>query len=154
VMRSPEWHPLSPQAAHQAADRSVAGLSIIDYCGRPCTVLYRVLTPLGYWVYVTHQTLAHVRKRHHRTAVTMLDNLPHILNNPDIVVPDYELCTRHLYYKVYRGRLYAVPVPERDEVRYVATMHRTEYIKGLKRGFIAARDILYLRGGFRWHKWK
>ena len=154
MVHPPEWQPLSPQAARQVADRSVAGLSIVDYYGLPRTVLYRVLTPLGYWVYVTHQMLAHVRKKHHRTAATMLDNLPHMLNNPDIVVPDYELRTRHLYYKVYRGRLYAVAVPERDGVRYGATMHRTEHIKGLGRGFISARDILYLRGGFRWHRWK
>jgi hypothetical protein len=100
-MRSPEWHPLSPQAARQAADRSVAGSSFSDYRGQHNTARYRILTPLGYWVYVSEQRLYHINK--HSQAAEHSDDLPHLLNNPDLITPNPDESATHLYYKVYRG---------------------------------------------------
>ena len=150
-MRSPEWHPLSPQAAHQAADRSVAGSSFSDYRGQHNTARYRILTPLGYWVYVSEQRLYHINK--HSQAAEHSDDLPHLLNNPDLITPNPDESATHLYYKVYRGTLFVVAVHQTPKLRYVATMYSSLRLKGVKRGLLTRDDFLYIRGGFRWRKW-
>jgi hypothetical protein len=144
--------PLTREQAWAARDFSRAGKTFIDYKGRLNEILYSILTPLGYQVYVSAQALGHVEK--HLFAARHKTNTPHILNNPDLTVPSYEFPTVHLYYKVVEKILLVVAVHYKDDIRFVATMHKAPTIKGLKERKISPADFLYIRGGFKWKKWK
>ena len=63
-------------------------------------------------------------------------------------MPSYEFPTVHLYYKVAGRILLVVAVHQKDNVRFIATMHDTLTIKGLKEKKISQTDFLYIRGGF------
>jgi len=115
--------------------------------------LYSILTPLGYQAYVSIQKLQHIEK--HPVAAKHKNDAPYILSNPDLITPNYEDLDTHIFYKAFPGKLLlAMPVNVKDEIRYVATMHKADYIKGLNQNCISASDFLYLRGGFKWKKWK
>jgi len=81
-------------------------------------------------------------------------DISHILNNPDLIVPNYQIPPVHLYYKVVAKTLFVVSVHHKEDIRWVATMHETPTIKGLIENKIAPADFLYLRGGFKWKKWR
>jgi hypothetical protein len=71
------------------------------------------------------------------------------------VTLNYEDPTTHIFYKAFYGKLLlAIPVQLKDELRFIATMYKTSYIKGLNENLISTREFLYLRGGFKWKKWK
>jgi len=136
-----------------ARDFLRAGETFIDYKGQLHEILYAISTPLGYQAHVSPQALQHVDEQHSLPAWYQTE-LPHILNNPDLVAPNHEIPTAHLYYKVVRNILFVVAVHQKDELRYVATVHKTQTIKGLKNRIISQADFLYWRGGFKWKKWK
>lgn len=147
------WRPLNREQALAARDFSRAGETFIAYDGQINEILYSSLTPLGYKASVSKQRLQHIEK--HPVAAKHKIDLPHILTNPDLITPNYDELDTHIFYKVFPGRLLlAMPVNLKDEIRYVATMHKADYIKGLKQNRISASDFLYLRGGFKWKKWK
>jgi len=71
------------------------------------------------------------------------------------VTLNYEDPQTHVFYKSFYGKLLlAIPVQMKDELRFVATMYKTSYIKGLKENLISTGEFLYSRGGFKWKKWK
>jgi len=136
-----------------ARDFSRAGETFIDYKGEVNEILYSILTPLGYKAYVSAQRLEHVEK--HPFAAKHQNDIPYILNNPDLVTLNYEDPATHIFYKAfYEKFLLAVPVQLKDDLRFVATMYKTNYIKGLKEKLISTSEFLYSRGGFKWKKWK
>jgi hypothetical protein len=135
-----------------ARDFSRAGETFIDYKGQLNDILYSLLTPLDYLVHVSAQALQHIEK--HLLAARYKTHIPHILNNPDLIVLSYEFPTVHLYYKVVERILFVVAVHDKDNMRFVATMHKAPAIKGLKDKKISQADFLYRRGGFQWKKWK
>jgi len=135
-----------------ARDFSRAGDTFIDYKGQLNEILYLILTPLGYQVHVSAQALQHMEK--HLIAERHKTNILHLLNNPDLIVPSYEFPTVHLYYKVVEKILLVVAVHQKDDIRFVATMHKAPTIKGLSERKISHSDFLYIRGGFKWKKWK
>jgi hypothetical protein len=136
-----------------ARDFSRAGETFIAYDGQVNEILYSSSTPLGYHAYVSIQRLQHIEK--HPVAARYKNDLAYILNNPDLITPNYEELDTHIFYKVFPGKLLlATPVNVKNEIRYVATMHKADHIKGLNQNRISARDFLYLRGGFKWKKWK
>jgi hypothetical protein len=108
---------------------------------------------LGYPAYVSVQRLQHIEK--HPLAAKHKNDIAYILNNPDLVTLNHENPGTHIFYKSFYGKLLlAIPVHVKNEIRYVATMYDTDYIKGLKQNRIATNDFLYLRGGFKWKKWR
>lgn len=148
-----QWVPLNREQALSARDFSKAGETFVDYNGQVNEILYSILTPLGYHVYVSEQKLAHIEK--HPIAVKHKSAVAYILSNPDLVIPDPESLHVHVFYKSFYGKfLLAIPVHEKDDLRFVATMHETEYVKGLKQNRLSPNAFLYLRGGFKWKKWK
>lgn len=134
-------------------DLSEQGQTFLDRSGGENTIVYSVLTPLGYRVYISRQRLQHVRDRHHSAAQRIRD-IPQILAHPDIIVPDYDRPYTHLYYKAYGQRLLAIVAHVHLGRRYLATMHWDRNVKGLGRKRIVSRDFLYVRGGFNWKKWR
>jgi hypothetical protein len=144
--------PLTREQALAARDFSRAGEIFIDYKGEVNEILYSILTPLGYQVHISAQALQHIEK--HLIAVRYKTNIPHILNNPDLIVPSYEFPTVHLYYKVVEKILLVVAVHYKDDLRFVATMHKAPTIKGMREKKILPADFLYIRGGFKWKRWK
>jgi len=148
-----QWVPLNRAQALAARDFSRAGEIFIDYNGQANEILYSILTPLGYQTHVSVQKLEHIEK--HPIAVKHKNDIPYILNNPDLVTLDPEFRNVHVFYKSFYGKfLLAIPVHRKDDLRFVATMHETEYVKGLKQNRFSPNEFLYLRGGFKWKKWK
>jgi hypothetical protein len=147
-----KWRPLNREQALAARDFSNASETFIDYKGQLHEVLYAILTPLGYQAFVSTQALRHSGK--HRIAARYQTEIPHLLNNPDLIVPSYEISTAHLYYKVVGKIFLVVVVHQKEGFHYVATMHESPTIKGLKEKMISQADFLYLRGGFKWKKWR
>jgi len=135
-----------------ARDFSSAGETFIDYKGQLNEIVYSILTPLGYQTHVSAEALEHLAK--HSVAARHQTDIPHILTNPDLIVPSYEFPTVHLYYKVARKILLVVAIHQKSDIRFVVTMHDTPTIKGLKEKKIFQTDFLYIRGGFQWKKWK
>jgi len=136
-----------------ARDFSRAGEVFIDYNGQGNEILYSILTPLGYQAHVSLQKLEHIEK--HPVAVKHKNDIPYILNNPDLVTPNLEYPNTHIFYKSFSGKLLlAVPVQSKNNIRFIATMHKALYIKGLKQKQLLPAEFLYLRGGFKWTKWK
>ncbi|MEK7727862.1 MAG: hypothetical protein AAB354_05570 [candidate division KSB1 bacterium] len=136
-----------------ARDFSKAGETFIDYNGKINQIVYSIMTPLGYQVYVSAQRLQHLEK--HPVAARHKNHVPHILNNPDVVTPNPDDRETHIFYKSFYGKLLlAVPVHLKDELRFAATMYDTEYIKGIKQKLLLPSEFLYLRGGFKWKQWK
>jgi hypothetical protein len=133
-------------------DFSRAGETFIDHQGQLNEILYSILTPLDYHAYVSVGRLRHIEK--HPIASRHKDDLPHILNNPDLVTKNYEMPATHLYYKVLERILFVVAVHQKDDIRFVATMHKAPAIKGIREKKISPVDFLYIRGGFKWKKWK
>jgi len=114
-----------------ARDFSRAGETFVDYNGLVNEILYSILTPLGYHAHVSAQKLRHIEK--HPIATKHQKDIPHILNNADLITPNPEDLNRHLFYKVLSGKvLLALAVHIKAEIRYMATMYETPYIKGLK----------------------
>jgi len=147
------WQPLNREQALAARDFSRAGETFIDHKGQINEILYSILTPLGYHAYVSSQRLQYIEK--HPIASKHKNDTPYILNNPDLVTPNYENPDTHIFYKVFNGtQLLATPVHVINEFRYIATMYEIPHIKGLKQGLISHNMFLYLRGGFKWKKWK
>jgi len=136
-----------------ARDFSRAGKTFIDYNGQLNEILYSILTPLGYQAHVSIQKLQHIER--HPIASRHKEAIAHILNNPDLVTPDPEQPEVHIFYKSFYGKfLLAIPMHEKGDLRFAATMHETDYIKGLKQNRLSPNEFLYLRGGFKWKKWK
>jgi len=136
-----------------ARDFSRAGETFIDYNGQVNEILYSVLTPLDYQVHVSVQKLEHIEK--HTIATKHKNDISYILNNPDLITPNPEDPQRHIFYKVLHGKvLLAVAVHIKGEIRYMATMYETPYIKGLKQKLLSPSQFFYLRGGFKWKRWK
>jgi hypothetical protein len=135
-----------------ARDFSRASETFLDYKGQLHEILYAILTPLGYQAYVSAQALRHSGK--HPIAARYQAELPHLLNNPDLIVPNYEIPTGHVYYKTIGNIFLVVAVHKKEDIHYVATMHEAPTIKGLKEKMISQADFLYLRGGFKWKKWR
>jgi len=135
-----------------ARDFSHAGETFIDHNNQVNEILYAILTPLGYQAYVSAQRLQHIEK--HPLASKHKSDIHYIINNPDLIVPNYELPTVHLYYKVLEKILFVVPVHQKEGIRYIATMHKAPTIKGLREKKFSHADFLYIRGGFQWRKWK
>jgi hypothetical protein len=143
---------LTREQALAARDFSRARETFIDYTGEVNEILYSILTPRGYHAHVSAQAIQHAEK--HLIAARYKTNIPHILNNPDLIVPSYEFSTVHLYYKVVEKIPLVVAVHYKDGLRFVATMHKAPTIKGLKEKKISPANFLYMRGGFKWKKWK
>ncbi len=136
-----------------ARDFSRAGETFIDYKGLLNEILYSIVTPIGYHAYVSAQAIKHIEK--HPIASKHKNKIVYVLNNPDLVAPNYEEPDTHIFCKSLSGKLLlAAPVHLMNEFRFLATMYEIPYIKGLEHGLISAKDFLYVRGGFRWKRWK
>jgi hypothetical protein len=135
-----------------ARDFSRAGETFIDYDNRVNEILHSIATPLGYKAYLSVQTLEHIEK--HPVASKLKNDISYILNNPDLVTPNPDNPKTHIFYKSHGKMLLAIAVHLKNEMRFVATMYDTLRIKGLKQNRLLATDFLYLRGGFKWKKWK
>ncbi|MGH7597959.1 MAG: hypothetical protein ACREOI_16540 [bacterium] len=136
-----------------ARDFSRAGEKFIDRNDQVTEILYSILTPLGYKAYVSVQRLQHIEK--HPIASKHKNDIAYILNNPDLVTLNFENQNTHIFYKSFYGKLLlAMPVHVQNEFNYVATMYDTEYIKGFKQNWLTTSGFLYLRGGFKWKKWR
>ena len=133
-------------------DFSERGRRFTDYRGQVNYVLYSVLSPLGYKVYVSRERLAYINK--HPFAAARKDDIPRILSTPDLIAPNPDLPSVHLYYKAYDHALLLLAVHEKEEVHFLATAYRVLKIKGLPGGRITPADFLYMRGGFRWKRWR
>lgn len=148
-----QWVPLNREQALAARDFSRAGEIFFDYNGQANEILCSILTPLGYQAYVSVQKLERIEK--HPIAVKHKNDIPYILNNPDLVTPDPEFPNIHIFYKTFSGKLLlAVPVHSKTGIRLVATMYKAPYLKGFKQNRLRPDESLYLRGGFKWRKWK
>ncbi|MDZ7290245.1 MAG: hypothetical protein ONB44_12855 [candidate division KSB1 bacterium] len=153
ISEAEKWRPLTREQALAARDFSRAGERFIDFKGQINEILYSILTPLGYHVYVSVQALKHIRK--HPIAQKYKNDIPHILNNPDLITLNHEEPDTHIFYKsLYAKLLLAIPVHLKNGFRFVATMYEMPYIKGIKQGLLSENDFLYLRGGFKWKKWR
>jgi hypothetical protein len=148
-----KWQPLNRVQALAARDFSRAGQTFVDYKGQLNEVVYSVLTPLGYQTHVSAQALPHIEE--HRIASKHIHNIAYILNNPDLVAPNHEEPETHIFYKSLYGKLLlAAPVHMISDFRFLASMYETPSINGLKQGLLSAHEFLYLRGGFKWKKWR
>jgi hypothetical protein len=147
-----KWQPLNREQALAARDFSRAGETFIDHKGLLHEIAYAILTPLGYQAHVSMQALQHMEK--HATAALYKTELPHLLSNPDLIAPSYEFPRVHLYYKETATILLVIAVHQKEDFRFVTTMHKTPAIKGIKEKMISQTDFLYIRGGFKWKKWK
>ena len=148
-----KWVPLNREQALAARGFSRAGEFFIDYNGQVNEILYSILTPLGYHAHVSVQKLRHIEK--HAIATKHKNDISHILNNPDLITPNPEDPQRHIFYKVLSGKvLLALAVHLKDGIRYMTTMYETPSIKGLKQKELSPNQFLYLRGGFKWKRWK
>jgi hypothetical protein len=96
--------------------------------------------------------LEHVEK--HPIAARHQTEISHFLNNPDLIAPNFEFRETHLYYKVVATVLLVVAVQYKNGIRFVATVHKAHKIKGLHEKLLSPNDFLYIRGGFKWKKWK
>jgi len=144
---------LTREQALAARDFSRAGETFIDRNDEINESLYSILTPVGYNACVSVQRLQHIEK--HPIASRHKNDIAYILNNPDLVTLNHENPNTHIFYKSLYGKLLlAIPVHVQNELNYVATMYDTEYIKGLKQNWLTTSAFLYLRGGFKWKKWK
>jgi len=148
-----KWQPLNREQALAARDLSRVGETFIDYKGQLNEILYSILTPLDYQVFVSKQAFQHFEK--HSLPARYQADLPHLLNNPDFILPSWEFRTTHLYYKVVEDKFLVVAVHQKGDIRFVATMHKTRTVKGLREKMSSHHDSLYARGGFKWKKkWK
>jgi len=148
-----EWKPLNREQALAARDFSRAGETFIDYKGQSNEILYSILTPVGYEAYVSAEAIKHIEK--HPIASKHKNSMVHFLNNPDLITPNHEEPETHIFYKALYGKLLlAAPVQEINKLRFLATMYEIPYIKSLEQGLILASEFLYVRGGFKWKKWK
>jgi hypothetical protein len=107
---------------------------------------------LGYQVYVTAQKLQHIDK--HPFASKHKNDIPYFLNNPDLVTPNPDNPITHIFYKSVGKALLAIAVHVKNEIRFIATMYKAPYIKGVKQKRLLPNQFLYLRGGFKWNRWK
>lgn len=108
-----------------------------------------MLTPLGYQAYVSEQALKHIEK--HPIASKYKSGIAYFLNNPDLVTPNLGEPETHVFYKTFDGaQLLALAVQRKGKIRYVATMYKAAYIKGLKQNRLSSNEFFYLRGGFKW----
>jgi len=107
---------------------------------------------LHYSVHVSAQRLQHIEK--HALASKHKRDIPYILNNPDLIVTNYEMPAVHLYYKVLEKILFVGPIHQKEGIRYIATMHKAPTIKGMREKKICQADFLYIRGGFKWKRWR
>jgi hypothetical protein len=97
--------------------------------------------------------MKHIEKHLIASRYTM--DIPHILNNPDLITPNPGEPETHVFYKsVDRKWLLAIAVQIKNDIRFVATMYKATRIKGLKQNRISSDEFHYLRGGFKWKKWK
>jgi len=152
-LETEKWRPLTREQALAARDFSRAGETFIDYKGQLNEILYSVLTPLGYQVYVSAQKLRHIDK--HPIASKHKNDIPYILNNPDLVTLNPDNPQTHIFYKSFYGKwLLAIAVQIKDETRFVATMYKAPCLKGFKQNQLLTKEFLYLRGDFTWKKWK
>jgi hypothetical protein len=135
-----------------ARDFSRAGEKFIDYKNRVNEILYSILTPLGYQACISVQKLQYIEK--HPIAAKYKNDISYILNNPDLVTPNPDNPKTHIFYKSYGKILLAIAVHMKNEIRFVATMYDALRIKGLKENRLSPSEFLYLRGGFKWKKWK
>jgi hypothetical protein len=148
-----KWQPLNRAQALAARDFSRAGQTFIDHKDKVNEILYSIITPLSYEAFVSAQKLRHAGM--HPFASKHLKDISYILNNPDLVTPNPDNHQTHIFYKVYNGNtLAAVIVHVREGIRFMATMYTMLRIKGLKERRLLASEFLYLRGGFKWKKWK
>lgn len=146
------WKPLTREQALAACDFTKTGETFIDYSSEVNEILYATLTPLNYQVHVSTQALQHIEK--HPIASKHKNEIPYILNNRNLVTLNPDNPKTHIFYKSFGKILLAVAVQVKNELRFVATIYDTEYIKGLKQKRVLRDDFLYLRGGFKWKKWK
>jgi len=135
-----------------ARDFSRAGETFIDYKNRVNEILYSILTPLGYQACVSAQKLQYIDK--HPIAAKYKNDISYILNNPDLVTTNPNNSKTHIFYKAYGKILLSIAVHMKNEIRFVATMYDTLRIKGFKENRLLPSEFLYLRGGFKWKKWK
>jgi len=133
-------------------DFSERGRRFTDYRGREHVVEYSVCSPLGYRIYVSRQALRHLRR--HRFAAERENDIPRVLSNPDLIVPSYAEPMTHLYFKAYRDGLLLLAVQEKEGLRFLVTGYEAARVKGLREERITQQDFLYLRGGFRWKRWR
>ncbi|MGH7598252.1 MAG: hypothetical protein ACREOI_18005 [bacterium] len=145
-----KWQQLNREQALAARDFSKAGQTFVDYKGQLNEVLYSILTPLGYEVLVSAQALQHAGK--HSIPPRYQTELSHLLNNPDFIFPNWEFRTTHLYYKAVENVFLVIAVHQKDDIHFVATLHKTRTVKGLREKLISHNDVLYIRGGFKWKK--
>jgi hypothetical protein len=91
----------------------------------------------------------HIEK--HPIAIKHQNDIPYLLNNPDLITPNHEEPETHIFYKVFYGKLLlAIPVHLKNQIRFIASMYKAPYIKGLKQRRLTANQFLYIRGGFQW----
>ncbi len=147
-----KWQPHNREQALAARDFSKVGQTFIDHKGQLHEILYSILTPLDYQAHVSSRALKHIDE--HLIASRHKNDIPHILNNPDLVTPNPDNPETHIFYKSYRTLLLAIPVQVKNDLRFVATMYETPCIKGLKQNQLSINEFLYVRGGFKWKKWK
>jgi hypothetical protein len=120
-----QWVPLNREQALAARDFSKAGETFVDYNGQVNEILCSILTPLGYYAHVSVQKLEHIEK--HPIAVKHKNDIPYILNNPDLVTPNLEYPNTHIFYKSFSGKLLlAIPVQSKNNIRFIATMHNAD----------------------------
>ena len=148
-----EWKPLNREQALAARDFSSAGKTFVDHKRQINEILYAILTPVGYDAYVSVEAVKHIEK--HPIASRHKNNIAYILNNSDLITPNHEEPETHIFYKSLYGKLLlAAPVQEITNLRFLATLYEIPYTRGLEQGLISANDFLYVRGGFKWKKWK
>jgi hypothetical protein len=135
-----------------ARDFSQAGETFVDYKGDVNEIRYSVLTPMNYSVYVSVQKLNHIDI--HPVASKYKNEIAYILRNPDLVTPNPDNPKTHIFYKTHEKILLAIAIHVKDEMRFIATMYDTLRIKGVKEKRLIASEFLYLRGGFKWKKWR
>jgi len=135
-----------------ARDFSRAGETFIDHKGLLHEISYATLTPLDYQAHVSPQALKHSDE--HEIASRHQNDVPYILSNPDLVTPNPDNPRTHIFYKSFGRVLLAIAVQVKNDLRFVATMYEAPCIKGLKQKQLSRNDFLYMRGGFKWKRWK
>jgi len=117
-----KWVALNREQAWASRDFSRAGEIFIDHNGQVNEILYSILTPLGYQVYVSTQKLQHIEK--HPIAVKHKNDVVYILSNPDLVTLNPEFPNVHIFYKSFSENL----LLEKMEIRIVGGV--VEFIFG------------------------
>lgn len=139
---------LSQENAWAQRSSSDQGTTFLDANGLLHTVRYSVQTVLGYVAFISDRALDHIREAHGIPAKLIV----WIVNNPNIVVPDYSDRSVHLYYRVVQTTYITVVVQGREGIHFIKTAHPANYLKGLASNQLRASDILYVERGFQWRK--